>query len=184
MGNSPVPGEFPEQRPVTRSFDVFFDLRLNKRLSKQWWGWWFETLSCQLWRQCNVHRYHMVWSLQIIHSACFTNVWRVPPNNLAKIYDARNHIYGENFKLKICTCAQRAALGTPTDSQLEILMRSTISALHKFRENILESSRNVSSFQDGAPSQSGCWELQLNLGFLPSTVEYYDFTGHALPCKW
>ena len=31
-GNSPVPGEFPAQRPVTRSFDVFFDLRLNKRL--------------------------------------------------------------------------------------------------------------------------------------------------------
>ena len=40
-GNSPVPGEFPTQRPVTRSFDVFFDLRPNKRLSKQWWGWWF-----------------------------------------------------------------------------------------------------------------------------------------------
>ena len=34
-GNSPVNGEFPAQRPVTRSFDVFFDLRLNKRLSKQ-----------------------------------------------------------------------------------------------------------------------------------------------------
>ena len=32
-GNSPVPGEFPAQRPVTRSFNVFFDLRLNKRLS-------------------------------------------------------------------------------------------------------------------------------------------------------
>ena len=32
--NSPVPGEFPAQRPVTRSFDVFFDLRLNKWLSK------------------------------------------------------------------------------------------------------------------------------------------------------
>ena len=40
-GNSPVPGEFPAQRPVTRSFDVLFDLRLNKRLSKQSWGWWF-----------------------------------------------------------------------------------------------------------------------------------------------
>ena len=37
-GNSPVPGDFPAQRPVTRSFDVFFDLRLNKRLSKQSWG--------------------------------------------------------------------------------------------------------------------------------------------------
>ena len=31
-GNSPVTGEFHAQRPVTRSFDVFFDLRLNKRL--------------------------------------------------------------------------------------------------------------------------------------------------------
>ena len=36
-GNSPVTDEFPAQRPVTRSFDVFFDLRLNKRLSKQLW---------------------------------------------------------------------------------------------------------------------------------------------------
>ena len=53
-GNSPVAGEFPTQRPATRSFDVFFDLRLNKRLSKQSWGWWFETLACSLWRHCNV----------------------------------------------------------------------------------------------------------------------------------
>ena len=52
-GNSPVTGEFPTQRPVTRSFDVFFDLRLNKRLSKQSWGWWFETPSCSLWCYCN-----------------------------------------------------------------------------------------------------------------------------------
>ena len=49
------PGEFPTQRPVKRSFDVFFDLRLNKRLSKQPWGWWFETPSWSLWRQCNVN---------------------------------------------------------------------------------------------------------------------------------
>ena len=47
------PGEFPTQRPVTRSFDVFFDLRLNKRLSKQPWGWWFETPSWSSWRHCN-----------------------------------------------------------------------------------------------------------------------------------
>ena len=49
------PGEFPAQRPVRRSFDVCFDLRLNKRLSKQSWGWWFETQSRPLWRQCNVY---------------------------------------------------------------------------------------------------------------------------------
>ena len=52
-GNSPVPGEFPAQRPVTRSFDVFFDLRLNERLRKQQWGWWFETLSHPLLRHFN-----------------------------------------------------------------------------------------------------------------------------------
>ena len=44
------PGEFPSQRPLKRNFDIFFNLRLNKRLSKQPWGWWFETLS-SLWRR-------------------------------------------------------------------------------------------------------------------------------------
>ena len=53
-GNSPVTDEFPSQRPVTQSFDVFFDLRLNKRLSKQSFGWWVETPSHPLWRHCNV----------------------------------------------------------------------------------------------------------------------------------
>ena len=52
-GNSPVTGEFPTQKPVTQSFDVFFDLRLNKRLNKQSWGWWFETSSLPLWRHSN-----------------------------------------------------------------------------------------------------------------------------------
>ena len=49
-GNSSVTGEFPAQRPVTRRFDVFFDLCLNKRLSKQSRRWWFETPSRTLWR--------------------------------------------------------------------------------------------------------------------------------------
>ena len=53
-GNSPVPGEFPTQRPVTQSFDVFVDLRLNKQFSKQSRGWWLETPSRPLWRHCNV----------------------------------------------------------------------------------------------------------------------------------
>ena len=52
-GNLPVTGEFPTQRPVTWSFHVFFDLRLNKRSGKQWSGWWFETPSHPLWRHCN-----------------------------------------------------------------------------------------------------------------------------------
>ena len=51
--NSLVTGEFPAQRPVTGSFDVSFDLLPSKWVSKQLWGWWFETPSCQLWRHCN-----------------------------------------------------------------------------------------------------------------------------------
>ena len=53
VGNSPVTGEFPSPRPVTHSFDVFFDLRLDKRLSKQSWRRWFETLLFSLWRHSN-----------------------------------------------------------------------------------------------------------------------------------
>ena len=52
-GDSPVTGEFPSQRPVTRSFDVFFEPRLNKQLSKQSWSWWSETPSRSLWPHCN-----------------------------------------------------------------------------------------------------------------------------------
>ena len=52
-GNSPVTGEFPSQRPVTRSFVVFFDLHLNERLGKQSRGWWFGTPSRPLWRHSN-----------------------------------------------------------------------------------------------------------------------------------
>ena len=54
VGNSPVTGDFPAQRPVMRTFGVFFDLRLTNWLSKQWWGWRFETPWRPLWRHCNL----------------------------------------------------------------------------------------------------------------------------------
>ena len=76
-GNSSVNGEFPAQRPVTRSFDVFFDLRLNKRLSKQSWGWWFETLSRPLWRHCNVSQWARPRLVRFMtHGNDF--LWRIP----------------------------------------------------------------------------------------------------------
>ena len=61
-GNSPVTREFPSQRPVTRSFDVFFDLCLNKRSSKQSRRWWFDTPSRSLWNHCNNERQGHVYS--------------------------------------------------------------------------------------------------------------------------
>ena len=72
-GNSPVTDEFPLQRPVTRSVDVFFDLRLNKRLSKQSWGWWFETPSRPLWRHCNDR-----------HQKCSPCQWRFRTNTTSE----------------------------------------------------------------------------------------------------
>ena len=76
-GNSPVTGEFPAQRPVTRSFDVFFDLRLKKRLSKESWGWWSETPSLPLWRHsnayCHAGRFPGMWQhSHIIFTWCIT----------------------------------------------------------------------------------------------------------------
>ena len=82
-GNSPVTGEFPTQRPVTRSFDVYFDLRPNERLSKQSWGWWFETLSSPLWRQRNVKPNYYYW-------------WIIPSNiiiRLGSIVDRMPSLY-------------------------------------------------------------------------------------------
>ena len=58
-GNSPVTGGIPSQRPVTWSFDVFFYLCLNIRLSKQSCGWWFDTPSRSLWRHCNECKFLM-----------------------------------------------------------------------------------------------------------------------------
>ena len=57
-GNSPVTGEFPSQRPVMQSFDVLYNLRLNKQLSKQWWSWWFEMPSRSLWCHSNYHMWN------------------------------------------------------------------------------------------------------------------------------
>ena len=71
----PLCGEFtghrgiPAQRPVTRSFDVFLHLCLNIPLSKQSWGWWFETQSHPLWRYCNVLQKQQSFS-QILKFQC------------------------------------------------------------------------------------------------------------------
>ena len=52
-GNPSVNDGFPSHIPMTWSFDVFFDLCLNKRLSKRSRRRWFETPSLWLWRHSN-----------------------------------------------------------------------------------------------------------------------------------
>ena len=83
-GNSLVTGKFPTQRPVARRFDVFFDLRMKTRLSKQSRGWWFETLSRPFWCPCNVY-YKLddapissVWSRYLISNMKYVTWWGMP----------------------------------------------------------------------------------------------------------
>ena len=73
-----------------------------------------------------------------------TKAYSTASTNQLSSNNTKNDIYGENLKLKLCTCAQSMALGTWTKFQLEIFIRRTISAAYKFPENILESSQNVS----------------------------------------
>ena len=75
--NSPITGEFPLQRSVTRSFDVCVELRLNKRSSKQSRRRWLETPSRSLWRHCNYIKeempqlYKALWHIHMLQ-------WPVP----------------------------------------------------------------------------------------------------------
>ena len=87
VGNSPVNGEFPTQRPVKWSFDAFFDLRLNKRLSKLSKRRWFETPS-RSWRQCYVEMITKLLSggrflsIQIVHLSSYL----IDDNGLKSLY--------------------------------------------------------------------------------------------------
>ena len=87
------PGEFPAQRPVTRSFDVFFDLRLNKRFSKQPWAWWFKTPSWSLWR----HRYDK-------GSTYHWYRWRFPDRHINMFWSRHSHRLWGQYRGYRCVC--------------------------------------------------------------------------------
>ena len=93
------PRWIPTQRPMTRSFDVFFDVRLNKRLSKQSWGWWFETLSRSLWRHRNV----VPWPLASLSEAMILPVQASGPlSPIRKYFNYLRHLRVEKWeKLQI-----------------------------------------------------------------------------------
>ena len=84
------PGEIPTQRPVTRGFDVFLYLRLNKWLSKQPRGSWFETPSWSLWRHCNVKNV-------VFYSFLNANVLIHETGSLCQVLRQRSHFL-EVFK--------------------------------------------------------------------------------------
>ena len=124
-GNSPVTGEFTAQRPLTRSFDIFFNLRLNKRLNKQSWDWWFETSSCPLWRRCNVcssrlvcnHFLHLRTNQVHISRNVLSSV-TVWHGKLAQLHDDRYTIYVYKFcHTRFLTILGRSCRGLNTSNE-------------------------------------------------------------------
>ena len=81
----------------------------------------------------------------------FTNISQALQNILSKFVYCRNCTSYENFKLKLCTCAQSHALGTCTKFQLEILTINVLSGIVYFCEILLKSSRNVSETTPWGP---------------------------------
>ena len=104
-GNSSVTGEFSSQRPVTRSFGVFFDLDLNKRLSKQSKRWGFETPSCSLWRHRNVRQ--KCWEL--LHGPCSNLVTDIHLGSLSCRF---KHSTAINCHFKVITHCVRGHMTT------------------------------------------------------------------------
>ena len=97
-------GEFNGHRwiPNTKANDAelwcFCHLHPNKRLSKQWWGWWFETLSHPLWRHCNA-MFYLWWRRLAMHD----RVWRF------YIFLMYSTIFVYQYTLYLCSCIYQSA---------------------------------------------------------------------------
>ena len=114
-GNSPVSGESPEQTPLTRSFGVFFDLRLNKRSSKQSRRRWFETPLCPLWRHCNV--WTGQWHVHSRVSSVPIHVWEIYTLlmiMLTDIFQNSSRVYRLGFFLLFLTFSTGMAASHPS----------------------------------------------------------------------
>ena len=107
--NPPATGGFPSQMPVTRSFDVFFRMRLNKRLNKQSMCWSFETLWRSLWRHCHglgVQQHPFVFTpfFRIIEILMFNTVFMSDGGRfgLAAVTPVKyEHVIGRNLHVNV-----------------------------------------------------------------------------------
>ena len=158
-GNPPVTGGFPLSRPVTRSFDIFIDLRLNKRLSKQSRRRWFETPSRSLWHHCNGLRYfcsglngHWAFPLQLCH------------NELAGVSNHQRHDY--LFNRLITRRAKKT-------SKLRVtgLYVGNTPVTCEFPAQRASNAENVSTWWRHHAPANHCW------GYYPGTLSYGQFNS-------
>ena len=141
MGNSPVTGEFPTQRPVTRSLAVSFDLPLDKRLSKQSWCRWFEMQSRSLWRHGNGTK--LMWYRTGRHLGCH---WIFPVFEMY-IPEIAVLFWNDNAHQNYCTLQHPQSpsnvFGKIYIWERNLRSRGETLCLFKFRLNDLPESNNV-----------------------------------------
>ena len=126
-GNSPVPGEFPTQRPVTRSFDVYFDLIPNKRLRKQSWGWWFGALWCQSWRHRNELFYFNTLNHVIVSLSHWGLVMMICVKELGQLW----------FNEWLCkSCTEHVVLLLDTWEQTSVIFAPEREIYHEFENAV------------------------------------------------
>ena len=120
-GNLLVTGGFPSHRPVMRSFDVCFDMRLNKRLCKQSRRWWFETPSRSLWRHCNalVQRWGLL---------------KAPFVNSGKNSGLKSTCQTVSITLIFDRCHRSLAVATPVKYECDIHVQQVIGIDEKLRK--------------------------------------------------
>ena len=128
-GNLLVTGEFPLglQRPVTQSFDVFFDLRLNTRLSKQSWGWWFETPPHSLWRHCYGWCSYRKLTLRCFYMSVMAS--QITDNSTV-YWNVLFRLNSKKHKLRICDGNPPVTCGRQVTSHSLIWMNLLIDAIN------------------------------------------------------
>ena len=123
-GNSPATSEIPAQRPGTRSFDIFFDQRRNKRLSKLWWDWRSERPSLSLWRHCNGYVW-LIMAMCIIVLLVPNFIWSCDGTKCVKLcqthfYCTRHAIKWAKHKLSLMLRSRWIYVGTDPSPRFNI----------------------------------------------------------------
>ena len=86
----------PRTKASDANFDIFFELRLNKQLSKQSWDWWFETPSCSLWHQCNGYETTWQHAVYLVNDVtiyfCDFDIYCLALKRFSQMYQLRRYI--------------------------------------------------------------------------------------------
>ena len=184
-GNPLVIGGFPSQRLEMQSFDIFFDLHLNKWLGKQSRRQWIDTQACSLWCYCNVMMVELLnlckWKLLIFNTSRPVKIVQICQTTVSMHF-----VEMEIIRLRL-TFVPEELLYKPQYNKLYPIKHASILVLILF---FLVISSLIARFmgQHGAhlgptgPRWASCWPHEICcLGLF---VVYGACFNHLLPVWW